>query len=72
MRPLGSSAEDFKLDAIFSPQGFLQSHNHKPFCLLYSSLLQLQEELLHHTMVCVIYLSLSIYIQTFNLAADGT
>ena len=72
MRPLRSFAGDFKLGAVFSQQWFLGSHNHKPIRVSYLSLLQSQEDSLHHNMACIIYLSLSIYIHTVNLAADGT
>ena len=59
-----------RLGAIFWHQRFLWFHNHKPFNLSYTSLLQSQD-LLHHDMACIIYLNLSIYIHTANLAADG-
>ena len=46
MRPLHSSAGDFKLGAVFSQQSCLGSHNHKPFRVSYLYLLQSQEDLL--------------------------
>ena len=59
MRPLHSSAGDFKLGAVYSQQSCLGSHNHKPFRVSYLYLLQLQEDLLHHNMhqqnICKMY-----------------
>jgi hypothetical protein len=60
-----------RLSAVFSQQWFLGFHNHKAFRVADSALLESQD-LLHHNMACIIYLNLSIYIQTANLAADGT
>jgi hypothetical protein len=60
-----------RLSAVFRQQWLLGFHNHKVFRVSDSSLLQSQD-LLHHNMTWIIYLSLSIYIHTANLAADGT
>ena len=57
--------------AVFSQQWFLGFSNHKAFLVSDSSLLQSQD-LLHHNMACIIYLSLSIYIHMANLAANAT
>ena len=59
-----------RLSALFSWQWFLGFHNNKAFRVSDSSFLESQNSL-HHNMACIIYLSLSIYIHTANLAADG-
>jgi len=58
------------IHAVFSQQSFIGFHNHKAFHLSYLSLLQSPDSL-HHNMICTIYHSLSLYIHTVNLAADG-
>jgi len=55
----------------FSSQWFLEFHKHKSFRVSDSSLLELQDSL-HHNMACIMYLGLSIYKHTANLAADST
>ena len=55
-----------RLCAVFSQQWCWGFNNHKAFCLSYSSLLQSQD-LLHHHMACIIYVSLHIYIQSIWL-----
>jgi len=56
---------------IFSQRWFVGFHNPKAFRVSDWSLLQSQDSL-HHMIACIFYLSVSIYIQMANLAADGT
>jgi len=70
MRPLCSSAGDIKLGAVISHQWFIWSDNHQQFPLSYLSLLQTQEDFIHHNMACNICLGLWIYIHTVNQDED--
>ena len=58
-----------RLGAVNWQQWFVRFHNHKAFCLSYSSLLPLQD-VLHHNMTCIIYRSDFKYIHTVNLPAE--
>jgi len=49
-----------RLSAVFSQQWFSGFHNHKAFRVSDSSLSQSQD-LLHHNMACIIYLSFFVY-----------
>ena len=60
-----------RLSVVFSQQWFLEFHNLNAFRVSDSSLLESQDSL-HQNMACIIYLSLSIYMHTANLAADRT
>jgi len=60
-----------RLSAVFSPQCVLGFHNHKAFRVSDMALLKSQDSL-HRNLACIIYRSLSIYIHTANLVADGT
>ena len=52
-----------RLVAVFSQQRFLEFHSHKVFCLSHSSLLH-WEDLLHHHMACIIWITQYTYIQS--------
>jgi len=56
--------------AIYSHQSFLASHNHKEFCLSYSSLLQ-SRDLLHHNITSILQVSLYILIRKCRDNGDG-
>jgi hypothetical protein len=71
VRPLCSSARDWKLGAISSQQLFFGFHNQNEFHVSSLSVFQSQD-LLQCNMVCSIYPGLFIYIQSFNQAAEGT
>jgi len=66
-----STTGDFYDGVVFPTRWFFVLHSHKPLCLSYSSMLQSLDDWHHHNMECIIYLNLSICIQTVRLAADG-